>query len=303
MAAVWGITLVLFLGGLRTKGVGLFLLSAPIFCQNFIEPYFKATPQSDGLFMLALWFVAALFQIQVILFMARNLFSRFRPLAIVCGTVAAGVLFRFGVAAFAGGVARNISFSTADAIYRMPLTHLEGAVIGFIMGRGLLPRFGRFFPAFAAIAGATGIANLASSHGAMVPSTLGFPATMGFNYQYLWGYPLVAVTVASFLAPDGNIARAVERLKVTARIDNMISKLASLTYGSYVFHGLVLGGAEWVAWSYGTKYKGWGLFIAVAIASFLSAAGFEHVKKWAPRALLVGERLIGMQVPQKIGGA
>jgi hypothetical protein len=80
----------------------------------------------------------------------------------------------------------------------------------------------------------------------MAIGSLGFPIAMPFNYQYLWGYPMLALAAAALCAPDSWLAVAVERLSLSARVERSVDTLSRQTYGAYVFHGLILS-ATWAA--------------------------------------------------------
>ena len=152
-----------------------------------------------------------------------------------------------------------------------------------MLGRGLLPRIGRWFPILGVIAVICGVLNHILAHGAIKIDALGFPVAMPFNFQYRWGYSLVSLTVVSLCAPDNKIAKAVERMKLKPAVDRLVSRLALLTYGVYVFHGLFLTLVERQIWLSGIRYR-WYLhivvFLGVSVTAFLSAWMVQQAKSW-----------------------
>ncbi len=284
IGVVWCIALAAFAVSLRGTGIEIFLITTPLFLQNFAEPYLQMIPGVNWVFLDALWFAAALVQLQVLLYVVRGVFTRYRPLFLVGAIAGVGILFAALVAAFHGGVTRNLEYASSDAIYRMAITHVSPFAFGFMLGRGLLPRFGRWFPLLAGITAILAIGNYILAGPEIGISSCGFPVGMPFNFQYLWGYPLVALLLASFCAPDGMIAAAVERVGIGRRWEFVLDRLARLTYGVYIFHGLILAGVQYELWSRGIERTGsvkLVLFAVVACSAFTAAWAFQRGWRWA----------------------
>src|SRR4051794_5309331 len=284
ISAVWCIALVVFLAGLRGTGVEVFLVTTPLFLENFAEPYLRPVAGVNLVFLAALWFVAALLQLQIIVFLIRKAFTRYRPLWFLSGIVIVEFVFRALVAAFHGGITRDLAYASSDGIYRMAITHASSFVFGFMLGRGLLPKIGRWFPVFAVITAAMGLLNyvLASPRSFGITSW-GYPVGMPFNFQYLWGYPLVALLCASLCAPSGLIATVIERAEIPQSFDQFANRLARLTYGVYLFHCLFLAALQYELWSHGIVESGsvrTMLFVVISCASFVGAWLFQEGWQW-----------------------
>jgi acyltransferase-like protein len=236
ISVVWCIALIVFFAGLRGVGMEAFLITTPLFLENFAEPYLRPVAGINFVFLAALWFVAALLQLQVIVFLMRKAFTRFRPLHLLLAVMSFELVFRAFVAEFHGGVTRDLAYESSDSIYRMAITHGSPFIFGFMMGRGLLPKIGRWFPLFAAITAVMGVLNylFAPSHSFGI-GTWGYPVGMPFNFQYLWGYPLVALLCTSFCAPGGLIASVIERVGIRQSLDHLANRLSRLTMESICF--------------------------------------------------------------------
>ncbi len=303
ISVVWCVALIAFLAGRSGAGVGVFLVTTPLFLENFAEPYLRPVPGVDLVFLAALWFAAALLQLQVIVFLMRKVFTRYHPLLLMSATVSVGIVFAGLVAAFHGGVTRNLAYASSDTIYRMAITHASPFVFGFMLGRGVLPNFGRLFPTLATITAAMGILNYRLAGSDIAITSCGFPVEMPLNFQYLWGYPLVALLLASFCAPDGIIARVVERVKIGRRLDHIADRLARLTYGVYVFHGLCLAALKYELWSYGiveTAYVRLLLFAVVGCAAFAGAWLFQQGWQWLRCRVCDGYPMLVRSTPMQI---
>jgi len=56
-----------------------------------------------------------------------------------------------------------------------------------------------------------------------------------FNYQYLWGYPLLALAAASLLAPGGFVARVIQQFEMPDWFPKLVAQLSMATYAVYIF--------------------------------------------------------------------
>jgi hypothetical protein len=284
VGVVWALVLICVLAGWKSPGLVAFLVSAPLFLQNFAEPFFPPDAYVSWIGLLSLWFVAALMQLSVFLFLVRKAILRRGAAFLLLGSLALGLLFRVVLVEALGGFQRNLSHDTADTLYRMPFTHIEAMILGVLLGRGLLSGIGRYIPLFALTILGAGLANAMLGQGSVTLGSLGFPIGMAFNYQYLWGYPLLALAAASVCAPDGPFATAIDKLSMPARMEALVSAWSRLTYGAYVFHGLILA-AIWNA----MRQMGLPLgklelaaaFLATTLGGFAAAAVFQRLREGA----------------------
>ena len=76
VGVIWCVSVICVAAGWHNREFVLFLCSAPLFLQNFIEPFFDASATVDWGFLLIPWFVAALLQLQILLFMFRRYLIR-----------------------------------------------------------------------------------------------------------------------------------------------------------------------------------------------------------------------------------
>ncbi len=276
ISAMWIATVVFVISGEGSPGMLWFIVTGPVFMQNLVVAFFRYTAPNDWVFG-PLWFVGALLQLQLLLFVMRNVLVRAKPEVLVVACVAIGTLFRLLVAVLSGDDLHRLSASTASILYCLPLTHLEPVVLGLLIGRGALPRMGRLLPFFCVAALGLGAVNVALSGGELSRRSLGYPLMLQLNYAYVWGYSILALTAASLCSRNGRLALAVDALPLPGWADSIVFKLASLTYGAYVFHGLLLAtgtNATLLAWPHAPESRL--LLFAVTVAqSFLIAWGFD----------------------------
>jgi len=256
---VWGVAMLLMLSGQATPGLSWFTLTGPVFAENLTVGLFRYTMPTDWVFA-PLWFVCALLQLQLVLFLLRRPVLRLKPAVLVGGGVAIGVGLRLAFAALAGDSLRLLSGSQANALYCLPFTHLEAIVLGVAVGRGDLPRLGRPLPLLALVVGALAV-------------TGRFDYPLRQNFAHVGGYTLLAFAAASLCARDGWPARAVERLAVPPWVDALTFNLASLTYGAYAFHGLIMASGLNAALAGQSPGPGMTLLLSVitAVQSFVLA--------------------------------
>jgi surface polysaccharide O-acyltransferase-like enzyme len=240
--------------GWKSKSLLLFLLASPVFLQNFIEPFFDTGPDVNWIFLLSLWFVAALMQLSVLFYLLRKVIARYETSTLLGATLVLAFLGRIALLQLLGGTPRDLAAPVADTLYRMPLTHVEAVMAGILIGRGRLKGIGKYGPFLLLTMLGAGMANWMLVRPPLAIGSLGFPIGMPANYQYLWGYPLLALAAAAWCAPDGPLA-ALERLRLPARLDRAADALSRQTYGAYVFHGLILS-AVWSVMRYGLAAPG-----------------------------------------------
>jgi len=298
IAAVWSATVLFVATGAGTPGMMWFIFAAPVFVQNLTVGFFRWEFPSDWIFG-PLWFVGALLQLQLLLFVGRKVLLRTKPAVLVFACVGIGVLFRLLFAALSGANLRSLSELQGGVLYSLPFTHLEPIVLGVLIGRGALPRIGRLLPVFCLVAIGPGAVNLALSQGEVSFASLGFPLFLRQNYAFVWGYSIVALITAALCSRNGWLAIAVEALRLPVWTDRMVFKLASLSYSAYVFHGLVMStGVNAAAFLEKLDPPAWGplLFVITAFQSFLIAWAVhlmplmwkKRMKLKAPRPEILG---------------
>lgn len=292
IAVIWVIALVLIAVGWKDQSLSLFLLASPVFLQNFIEPFFDPGAEVNWIFLLSLWFVAALMQLSVLFFLMRRAIARYETATVVGATLVLGLLCRLALLQLIGGSPRDLAPAVADTLYRMPLTHVEAVMAGVLIGRGRLVGIGKQAPLFLATVLAAGFANWMLVRQPMAIGSLGFPIAMPFNYQYLWGYPLLAMAAAALCAPDGMLAALGERRR-SARLEQVANGLSRQTYGAYVFHGLILS-AIWSVMRYGDAAPSTlaraVMFAVTVVGAFGVAWAFARLCGWAGTLWASGRR-------------
>ncbi len=83
----------------------------------------------------------------------------------------------------------------------------------------------------------TGLSLLNGTLSGQPIESLGLDFPMHTNYMHVQGYILFAFVAASLSSPHNPIAVRVRSMAVQPRLDAALSRIASLTFGAYVFHG------------------------------------------------------------------
>jgi len=287
IGVVWVICIGALLAGWQPFNLWLFLGSAPLFMQNFMEPLWSFESNENWTFLTAMWFAAALLQLQLLFVLLRRFLARGRTSLLLSFGLAGGICSRLLLASQVGPLQRDLPLGDAYILYVMPLTHLEPITLGFVLGRCPWPWRSGLSSVVMLVVLALGTLNFAYADGTMPVTSFGFPAAMRFNYQYLWGYPVLAALVAMLCAPNSPLATAVQSVQLAGPVERAIAKLASLTYGVYVFHGLFLA-FLWPA-SADSMAGRLGAFLITAIVTFLAAWVFQTFRSrvtelWQRRA-------------------
>jgi len=244
MLAVWCVAVAFLLLGRGTSGMSWFVATGPVFAQNLAHPLFAYTAPQDWVFT-PLWFVAALMQLQLLLFSMRRVIVRARPRIVLLAAVGIALLFRTLYTMLLAQSPASPTVRDALILYIQPLTHLEAIVLGVLIGRGALPRIGRLLPIFCVLAISLVAINLAHPPEG-VRDAIGSAAGLDFeyplrlHYSHIWGYSVVALAAASLASRNGRLADAIEKLPLPASVDKAVLTLASLTYGAYMFHGTLM---------------------------------------------------------------
>jgi hypothetical protein len=282
VGVIWYASLICFIVGCQRWENGLFLSSAPFFLQNYIESFFDTSMSINYLFLFPMWFVAALMQLQVLVFIFRR-HLLFANVGVVLGvSLTLTGLAQALTAMVLGGLYRNLDYMTADLIYRLPFTHLTAMIIGIMLGLGRLKGFTSYFPAIAFLWLGAGLINMHAMNSILPLSSFGYPALMSFNYQYLWGYPLSALFMASFVARSNWFEVTLSKIKMPVGLEKWLHQLALLTYATYVFHGLTLTAGE-----NGLRRAGWPInsfgrfvfFLLIAAVTFFLAWLFQILRR------------------------
>lgn len=248
VAIIWCLVVLMALFGVGTPGAGWFLISSPIFLQNLTPPLFQYQFPEDWVFG-PLWFVGALLQLQLILFAFRKALVRCPPLIVVGAVVVLGNAFRWITAVALGGNAAEVEERMGAVLYCLPLTHIEAITLGLLIGRGSLAGLGRHLPIVASLAIGASMLSAALSTPPSPIESLGLDLPLRSNYMHVWGYCALAFAAASLCSPHNPIAVRVESMAVAPWLDSALSKIDTLTYGAFVFHGAVMAStAQLVPW-------------------------------------------------------
>lgn len=283
VSVIWLITLIIIAFGMGTDGMRWFAGSAPFFLQNLTPSFFDYHLPRDAVFG-ALWFVGALLQLQVILYASRRFWEKTQPTTLLAVVFGLGFVLRFSFVLLSGNPIRMLSVPDAGSLYCMPFCHIEAIMLGILLGRGALPNLGRRLPFLLIAVIAAGAANLWLSEGQMASDTLGYEFPLRANGSHLWGYPLLALAAASLCARDGFLAQVMDGGKCPAWLGGLLSKIAPLTYGIYVFHGFLIAtginGASRLSGLPPSAY-----LASLFVITFIEAALLSMAFKWAKRRI------------------
>jgi Acyltransferase family len=287
MLGIWCVAVIAVLAGSGSPGIMWFITAGPVFLHNLAQPFFEYTYPTDWIFG-PLWFVAALMQLQLLLFALRKVLLRARPDILLVAAVGIGISFRTLFTVLVAQNPASLPFHEAGVLYVLPLTHLEAVILGLLIGRGALPQISRLLPLFCVLVISLVAINMARSPGevreAIKPALgLNFSYPLGLHYAHIWGYLVIAVAAASLAAPTGRLAVATEKLPLPGWTDNVFVSLASLTYGVYAFHCLFLA-TNLNARTLLARPHAPGLrlllFAITAVEAFLLAWVFQRMVDW-----------------------
>jgi len=304
LGVVWCVAVLFVILGAGTAGLWWFIGTAPFFLHNLSLPFFNYSLPQDWVFA-PLWFVGTLLQLQVLLFASKRFWFAAKPASIIIAAVCIGLSYRLLFGWLLAAHPRNLLSSSADALYCLPFCHAEAITLGLMLGRGALPGIGRWLPVFVVVALGLGALNVWLSPGLVSVRSLGFEFPLRTNYIYVWGYLVLAFVAASVCAKNGPLAVAFERMKRPPWLDHGLARLGALTYGVYVFHGIImatgLNGSGWLSREH-APYLRLLLFAITIIESLLLAWIFAWFMRVAIPALLK-TRLKGAQLEGAIRAA
>jgi surface polysaccharide O-acyltransferase-like enzyme len=277
VAVIWAVTLAIVLTGHGTRGMFWFLGSAPLQLQNITPLFFRFELPRDAVFG-PLWFVAALFQLQVLMFAIRHRLGSIKPGHWIAAALAVGMGSRL-LFAILSGHPRTMDGGHAGILYCMPFCHLEAMVLGVLLGRGDLPKMGRKLPYLLAIVLLLGLLNVWLSAGRIKLACLGFEFPMRTNFGFVWAYPALAFAFAALCAKDSCPARFFDEKEWPPVIIMILSKLATYSFGVYCFHGLIISSGLNAASSFGSSSFSKTLVFCITLAeAFAMASIFSYVR-------------------------
>lgn len=302
LCMVWSFAVVLVISGGGTAGMLWFTGTGPFFLQNLTLPLFDYSFPRDWVFG-PLWFIGALLQLQVLLFASKRMWLRAKPMSVIVAFVCFGLSFRLLFAWLVSVHPQTLSGAKADALYCLPFSHVEAIVLGLMIGRGALPAIGRLLPIFGALILSLGALNVWLSHGLVSWRCAGFDFPLRLNYIHVWGYTVLAFAAASLSVKSGPLAVAIESIKRPLQVDKAVERLASLTFGVYLFHGIIMAtgvnGSAWLERDHAPVLR-LVLFAITMMESFLLAWGFAwFIQVGAPvllRARLKWQRQINEEI-------
>jgi hypothetical protein len=262
-----------------TEGILWFVATAPLFLHNLTLPFFRYSFPADWIFG-PLWFVGALFQLQLTLYLLRRFWIHQRPAIVVGSAVICGIAFRYVASRLLAPGAETMDEHSADALYCLPFTHIEAITIGLMIGRGSLGHLARWLPVFLILLLAMGAMNLWYSGGPAFVHSLGLQFPLRLNYTHIFGYTILAFAVGSLCAVPALFP--VPAFSLPETIKHWCDYLARLTYGAYAMHGVVLAlglnGAAFRRTS--TAFSSLVLFSVTVVESFFFAWLLKAAERW-----------------------
>lgn len=285
IGAVWTVALLFVLLGCSSAGMLWFTATAPLFLQNLTTSFFDYTMPRDWVFT-PLWFIAALLQLQLVLFASKRWWLKASPASVLVIAVCTGAGLRALFALLVEGNARTLSDPTASALYSLPFCHVEAIVLGVLLGRGALVGIGRVLPLCVALLATLGALNIWLGHGEVTARSGGYIFPLRLNFIHLWGYTVLAFTAASLCAKDGALARFMVRTRHVPWLNLGLMRLAELTYGVYILHGIIMAtgvnGAAWLSKD-GAPVLRLLLFAITIFEAFLLAWAFAWCRVELPK--------------------
>lgn len=253
----------------------LFNITAPLFLHNWMRSFYHFT--NIHYFFWPLWFIGALLQAQVLLMAFRRLITRANPTVLLAGAILFNAAACGVYATLLGVSGGRLSIPMADAIYWTPFAHADALLLGYLIGAGHFQKLGRLMFPLLALTLVIGALNLWLAPDLGLRS-LGIPFGMPANYQFIWGYPLMAIVAGSVVAPSSPLARWVQGLRLPRSADELLNTLGRLTYSVYVLHGAILGTIHLLL---GTEFtiSRFSLFLIIVISSWSLAWLFGYLRK------------------------
>jgi hypothetical protein len=208
------------------------------------------------------------------LFAFRKILIRNSPLAVLAAAMLVGVGLRWLTALAMGGGGGDIAYRAGDILYCLPVAHIEAVTLGVLVGRGSLVRLGRYLPLLVALTLGASLLNAWFSSPSFAFASLGLEFPFRTNLMYLWGYVLIAFVAAALCSPESFVAVQVQAMTLPQSWESFLSRLGSLTYGAYVFHGTIMAsGINLGAWlkSHDVRFAGPMVFVCTVVEAFIAA--------------------------------
>jgi len=216
----------------------VFLVSGALFLNNWQVPA-APRPLSD-LMWAPLWFIGSLIQLQILAYLVWPWFRRLNAATGIIVCLLAGLVSRalYIAAATHQLLPGTIDQSIGFGLYCSPLSHIEAMGLGLLIGNRKIAFAGWRWTLVPIGVFLFGLGFCAAMH--LPKSTLGFPITLSEYGQYLWGYPLVALSAAVLVAPAGVVSRAMNRRITSPELIRPITTAAGLSFSIYVLHASVV---------------------------------------------------------------
>jgi hypothetical protein len=218
------------------QATGWFFCLGPLLLHNFIS--FRIVDWINGdIVWIPLWFLGALFQLQLLAFIFRHALKQAPIFLLIVTSVLIGTIGRLLVWKFLTSGNSFLSIVEATSLFWSPFCHVEVFVFSTLITlRGT--NFGKFlFP----ILGAVVIAGTINAYATNLNfSALGFPPGLPNYFQFLWGYPLLALLFASLVDPNNALSRWIIQRRFSSRTDFTVGYLSRATGYAYAIHGSVL---------------------------------------------------------------
>jgi len=216
-----------------SRGAATYAVTAPLQLQNLTRLAITEAWDLD-MAWIPTWFVAALFQLQLLTFpLRRALIGASLPL-VVSGTAALGLVFRYALGEVLGSSDGSLSLPAAEALYWAPITHVEALVGGVLVGLGRFSSGRIISLTLFACLGAFAVAFFSQ-----YPS-LAFPLGLGDSGEHVWGYLVLATCAVVLIDKRQPLARWVLGWQLAPSADRAIAFLSQHTFVAYLAHGSVL---------------------------------------------------------------
>jgi len=212
-----------------------FLYLAPVMLQNTL-PLAGTNWRGGDVAWIPLWFLAALFQLQILVFFARRALSSRGALTTVIGIIIVGLASRFLLwTCFTQG-SSFLSPSEAARVFWSPFAHIEAFCLGALVALRRTEA-GRLWGPLVLITAAAGAAQIIIF--GSDPWTFGYPAGMPGSMQFLWGYTILGLVAASLVDPANRAAILINALKIPSRVDSCLNSLSQVSIYAYAIHGSI----------------------------------------------------------------
>jgi len=218
-----------------SSAAATYAVAAPLQLHNLTRVAMTEVRDLDMAWMPT-WFVAALFQLQLLAFLVRRVLISASLALVLSGTAALGLGFRYALGEVLNSGDGSLSFSAADALYWAPITHVEALVGGVLLGLGR-------FDSRRIISVMLFVSLCASAvvlFTAVEFPSLAFPLGLGDSGEHVWGYLVLATFALVLIDKRQPLARWVLGWELAPRVDRAIVVVSQLTFVAYLAHGSVL---------------------------------------------------------------